>query len=209
MTLIKSGKHVKYTDLVVGEIVTDRTGELFPIKEIFGTGGDGGNPGYINLKPSIGKWSKDIPTVNPGEYLWTRTTWFYSDGTSEQGFSVAKMGEQGPKGDRGVQGLQGPKGDQGIPGVKGADGKTQYTHIAYADTVSGGGFSQTDTNKAFIGMYQDFNATDSRNPQDYRGLNGEVAMGGMVYRAKLEQTEGHLTSTLPTLIVPMVELVSV
>ena len=359
LTLIKSGKHVKYTDLVVGEIVTDRTGELFPIKEIFGTGGDGGNPGYINLKPSIGKWSKDIPTVNPGEYLWTRTTWFYSDGTSEQGFSVAKMGEQGPKGDRGndglpgkngigirntsvlyglsasetvpptawyqnppalvkgqwfwtktvwsytdntnetgyqktyvardgndgnngiagkdgvgirsttityaqgtsgtvapttgwtsqvpnvpagqylwtktvwgytdntnetgysvskigeqgpqgvkgdtgakgdrgekgdrglqgpqgltgPQGLQGPKGDQGIPGVKGADGKTQYTHIAYADTVSGSGFSQTDTNKAFIGMYQNFNATDSRNPQDYRwskwkGSDGQDGIPG-------------------------------
>lgn len=80
-------------------------------------------------------------------------------------------GPQGPKGDRGLQGergLQGPKGDQGIPGIKGADGKTQYTHIAYADTVSGSGFSQTDTTKAFIGMYQDFNATDSRNPQDYR-----------------------------------------
>ena len=27
---------------------------------------------------------------------------------------------------------------------------------------------QTDTDKAFIGMYQDFNTTDSRNPQDYR-----------------------------------------
>ena len=156
LTLIKSGKHVKYTDLTVGEIVTDRTGELLPIKEIFGTGGDGRNPGYINLKPSIGKWSKDIPTLNPGEYLWTRTTWFYSDGTNEQGYSVAKMGEQGPK------------GDQGIPGVKGADGKIQYTHIAYADTVSGSGFSQTDTDKAFIGMYQDFNTTDSQNPQDYR-----------------------------------------
>ena len=145
-----------------------------------------------NIVFEDGTWSPDIPMVNPGEYLWTRTTWFYSDGTSEQGFSVAKMGEQGPKGvkgdtgakgdrgekgDRGLQGLtgpagpqglQGPKGDQGIPGVKGADGKTQYTHIAYADTVSGSGFSQTDTNKAFIGMYQDFNATDSRNPQDYR-----------------------------------------
>ena len=142
-----------------------------------------------NIVFEDGTWSPDIPTVNPGEYLWTRTTWFYSDGTNEQGFSVAKMGEQGPqgvkgdagaKGDRGEkglqgergpqgpQGLQGPKGDQGIPGVKGADGKTQYTHIAYADTVSGSGFSQTDTNKAFIGMYQDFNATDSRNPQDYR-----------------------------------------
>lgn len=145
-----------------------------------------------NIVFEDGTWSPDIPTVNPGEYLWTRTTWFYSDGTSEQGFSVAKMGEQGPKGvkgetgakgDRGEkglqgergltgpqgpQGLQGPKGDQGIPGVKGADGKTQYTHIAYADTVSGGGFSQTDTNKPFIGMYQDFNAIDSQNPQDYR-----------------------------------------
>lgn len=77
-------------------------------------------------------------------------------------------GDRGLQGERGLQGLQGPKGDQGIPGVKGADGKTQYTHIAYADTVSGSGFSQTDTGKAFIGMYQDFNTTDSRNPQDYR-----------------------------------------
>lgn len=77
-------------------------------------------------------------------------------------------GAKGDKGDTGPQGLQGPKGDQGIPGVKGADGKTQYTHIAYADTVSGSGFSQTDTDKAFVGMYQDFSTTDSRNPQDYR-----------------------------------------
>lgn len=77
-------------------------------------------------------------------------------------------GDRGLQGERGLQGLQGPKGDQGIPGIKGADGKTQYTHIAYADTVSGSGFSQTDTDKAFIGMYQDFNTTDSRNPQDYR-----------------------------------------
>lgn len=85
----------------------------------------------------------------------------------EQGAKGDK-GDRGLQGERGLQGLQGPKGDQGIPGVKGVDGKTQYTHIAYADTVSGSGFSQTDTNKAFIGMYQDFNATDSRNPQDYR-----------------------------------------
>ncbi|AZF91381.1 host range and adsorption protein [Streptococcus phage CHPC1036] len=118
-----------------------------------------------NIVFEDGTWSPDIPVVNHGEFLWTRTTWFYSDGTSEQGFSVAKMGEQGPKGDRGEQG---PKGDQGIPGPKGADGRTQYIHIAYADTVSGSGFSQTDTNKAYIGMYQDFNAEDSKNPQDYR-----------------------------------------
>lgn len=97
-----------------------------------------------------------------------------SDGRNGVKGDRGDPGPQGPKGDRGLQGerglqgLQGPKGDQGIPGVKGADGKTQYTHIAYADTVSGSGFSQTDTDKAFIGMYQDFSTTDSRNPQDYR-----------------------------------------
>ena len=146
------------------------------------------------VAPTTG-WTSQVPNVPAGQYLWTKTVWSYTDNTNETGYSVSKIGEQGPqgvkgdtgakgdrgeKGDRGLQGLQGltgpagpqglqgPKGDQGIPGVKGADGRTQYTHIAYADTVSGSGFSQTDTNKAFIGMYQDFNATDSRNPQDYR-----------------------------------------
>lgn len=128
-------------------------------------------------------WTSQVPNVPAGQYLWTKTVWIYTDNTNETGYSVSKIGEQGPKGDtgakgeqgprglpgeRGPQGLQGPQGIQGIPGVKGADGKTQYTHIAYADTVSGGGFSQTDTNKPFIGMYQDFNAIDSQNPQDYR-----------------------------------------
>lgn len=155
------------------------------------------------VAPTTG-WTSQVPNVPAGQFLWTKTVWTYTDNTNETGYSVSKIGEQGPKGNDGAkgetgakggkgerglpgpqgpqgergtqgprgetgpQGLQGPKGDQGIPGVKGADGKTQYTHIAYADTVSGGGFSQTDTNKAYIGMYQDFNATDSRNPQDYR-----------------------------------------
>lgn len=134
------------------------------------------------IAPTTG-WTSQVPNAPAGQFLWTKTVWSYTDNTNETGYSVSKIGEQGPKGNDGAkgdkgergltgpagpQGLQGPKGDQGIPGVKGADGKTQYTHIAYADTVSGSGFSQTDTNKAFIGMYQDFNATDSRNPQDYR-----------------------------------------
>ena len=78
------------------------------------------------------------------------------------------QGERGQQGLPGLQGLQGPKGDQGIPGAKGADGRTSYTHIAYADTISGGGFSQTNADKFYIGVYVDFNATDSKNPADYR-----------------------------------------
>lgn len=122
-------------------------------------------------------WNSQVPNVPAGQFLWTKTVWTYTDNTNETGYSVSKIGEKGDKGEkgergaqgeRGPQGLQGPQGIQGIPGIKGTDGKTQYTHIAYADTTIGGGFSQTDTNKPFIGMYQDFNAIDSQNPQDYR-----------------------------------------
>ena len=82
-----------------------------------------------------------------------------------------ERGERGPQGDRGLQGLQGlqgAKGDQGIPGKPGADGRTQYTHIAYADNAAGGGFSQTNADKAYVGVYVDFNVTDSKNPAGYR-----------------------------------------
>ena len=103
-----------------------------------------------------------------------------SDGLQGQKGDTGPKGDPGPKGDRGekgekgdrglqgLQGLQGAKGDQGIPGPKGADGRTQYTHIAYANTISGSGFSQTNSDKAYIGVYIDFNSTDSVNPADYR-----------------------------------------
>jgi len=125
-----------------------------------------------------------------------------SDGLQGQKGDAGPKGDPGPKGDRGekgekgdrgerglqgLQGLQGPKGDQGIPGTKGADGRTQYTHIAYADTISGSGFSQTNADKAYIGVYVDFNSTDSVNPADYRwtrwrgpdGLNGKDGPQGI------------------------------
>ena len=122
-----------------------------------------------------------------------------SDGLQGQKGDAGPKGDPGPKGDRGekgergerglqgLQGLQGPKGDQGIPGTKGTDGRTQYTHIAYADTISGSGFSQTNADKAYIGVYVDFNSTDSVNPADYRwtrwrgpdGLNGKDGPQGI------------------------------
>jgi phage minor structural protein len=149
------------------------------------------------VPPSSG-WASQIPSVPAGQYLWTRTTWSYTDNTSETGFSVAKMGDtgqKGAKGDRGekgekgerglqgLQGLQGPKGDQGIPGPKGADGRTQYTHIAYADTISGSGFSFSGQGKAFIGVYQDFTENNSNNPTKYlwtewRGRDGADGLPG-------------------------------
>lgn len=103
-----------------------------------------------------------------------------------------QKGEKGDKGDagaRGEQGIQGErglpgvKGDRGLPGERGSDGRTQYTHIAYADNATGGGFSFSGQGKAFIGVYQDFTETNSNNPTKYlwtewRGRDGADGLPG-------------------------------
>lgn len=93
------------------------------------------------------------------------------------------VGPRGPAGPQGLQGLQGLKGEKGITGPAGADGRTQYTHIAYADTPSGGGFSQSNPNKPYIGIYVDFLEADSQEPSKYRwslikGADGERGLAG-------------------------------
>ncbi|MCO4557188.1 hypothetical protein Si089_01754 [Streptococcus infantarius subsp. infantarius] len=147
---------------------------------------------YSQAPEDLG-WS-NIPLVptQTNRYLWKFEYIYRSDGSVEVtqpvNLSVAGQngatGPQGPQGPQGIQGLQGPKGDQGIQGPKGADGKTQYTHIAYADNATGGGFSQTDQNKAYIGMYVDFTATDSTDPTKYKwskwqGDKGETGAQGV------------------------------
>lgn len=131
-------------------------------------------------KPTTG-WAPGIPAVEPGHFLWTRTTWSYTDGTNEVGYSVAQAGLKGDKGDQGLQGLQGPQGDQGI---QGPDGKPSYTHIAYANSANGvTNFSTSDSNRTYIGMYVDFNIKDSTTPSDYswtlvKGADGSDGLPG-------------------------------
>lgn len=115
--------------------------------------------------PPTTNWTSNIPNVQPGFFLWTKTVWTYTDNTSETGYSVSKIGETGP---RGLQGLQGPQGLQGIPGATGRDGRSQYTHIAFSDSPNGEGFSHTDQGRAYIGQYQDFNPEHSKDPAVYR-----------------------------------------
>ena len=79
-------------------------------------------------RPTTG-WSTTIPTVAEGNFLWTRTTWTYTDNTSEMGYSVAKMGAKGDKGDTGAKGADGIAGKDGV-GLK-------ETIIRYAGSSNG------------------------------------------------------------------------
>ncbi|HCS30672.1 MAG TPA: hypothetical protein DIW21_04935 [Enterococcus sp.] len=87
--------------------------------------------------PSSG-WSTSIPSVHAGFYLWTKTSWNYTDGTTESAYTVSLMGKTGATG---ATGAQGPKGDTGASGKDGVAGKDGVgisdTTIQYASSASG------------------------------------------------------------------------
>lgn len=52
-------------------------------------------------------WTAQVPNVAEGSYLWTKTVWNYTDSTSETGYSVARMGADGDRGQDGIAGKDG------------------------------------------------------------------------------------------------------
>ena len=136
---------------------------------------------------SSGTWSETAPEWVDGKYMWSRTKTTKGDGSVSYSAPTCIAGATGATGPQGVLGLQGPKGDRGVQGPKGADGKTSYTHIAYANSADGAtDFTVSNSNRAYIGMYVDFSETDSTNPGDYAwskikgadGANGTPGKAG-------------------------------
>ncbi|WP_070021805.1 phage tail spike protein [Streptococcus agalactiae] len=163
-----------YTDYTQADSIDYRVYKWTLIKGADGNGISNVTNYYLATTASTGitrtsaGWTTTPQAITADKrYLWNYRVELYTNGISKT-TDPAIIGVHGEKGDRGLQGIQGVQGIQGIPGTKGADGRTQYTHIAYADNATGGGFSQTDQTKAYIGMYQDFNATDSTNPAAYK-----------------------------------------
>jgi hypothetical protein len=67
-------------------------------------------------------WGSAVPSVSPGQYLWTKTFWTYTDGTNETGYSVARMG---------------------------TNGQTPYVHWAYSDNADGTGLTTSDNGQRY------------------------------------------------------------
>lgn len=109
-------------------------------------------------------------STDPAKYRWSK-------------FQGPK-GDKGDPGEQGLRGLQGEKGEQGIQGPKGENGKTTYTHIAYANSSDGKvGFSVSDSDRDYIGMYVDEVEADSTDPTKYawtkiKGADGTQGIQG-------------------------------
>ena len=100
-----------------------------------------------------GVWLASPPSLNAGQYLWTRTTITYTDGKSTVSYSISMKGETGP---------------QGIQGEPGADGQPRYTWLKYADTPTSG-MSDLPDGKKYIGLaYNKTVSTESSNYSDYK-----------------------------------------
>lgn len=105
--------------------------------------------------PPTGEWSTNVVDVQEGKFLWTKTIFHYSDGSSTTAYSISAKGEDGES------------------------GKTSYIHIAYANSADGTkDFSLTESeDKLYIGQYTDYIEEPSTDPSDYawtriKGENG-------------------------------------
>lgn len=52
-------------------------------------------------------WSDSVPTLTKGYYLWTKTTWTYTDGTTETGYQKTYISKDGNDGTDGLPGKDG------------------------------------------------------------------------------------------------------
>lgn len=122
----------------------------------FGQDGDAGSSGEVvtivstsveyavsssgTSTPADG-WSTTIPSVSPGQYLWTRITTNYSDETRTVAYSVARQGVDGTPGRDGVDGAPGRDGVDGTPGRDGVDGKDGRDGVDGKNGIDGVGVS--------------------------------------------------------------------
>lgn len=117
-----------------------------------------------------GTWQSNVPSVEEGQYLWTRTTITYTDDTTSIAYSVSRMGVDGT---------------DGLPGQDGQDGRTSYFHVKYSSVANPTTSSQmTETPSAYIGTYVDFTQADSNDPSDYtwarfQGYDGQDGADGI------------------------------
>lgn len=135
------------------------------------------------VRPTSG-WSTNIPTVPQGQYLWTRTTWTYTDNTTEQGYSVARQGNNGANGANGVDGADGVGISTTIIEYNKSTNSTTPPSTGWTSTIpsiSGGQYLWTRVT---------LNYTDGKKAESYTvARQGEDGADGQLFTGEIEPTD--------------------
>lgn len=85
-----------------------------------------------------GSWTTTIPTVTPGDFLWTRTQLLFNDGTTVTSYSVARFGIDGSGAVSTVNGIS-PDGNGNIAitasDIGMSDNQSIQTHVGDLETA--------------------------------------------------------------------------
>lgn len=82
--------------------------------------------GSSGVEPPEGQWVPNPPQTSPGQYLWTRKTTTYTNGSQTTEYSVSRNGDDGKD------------GEDGKPGPAGQDGRgVRSTSVTYQSSSSG------------------------------------------------------------------------
>ena len=82
--------------------------------------------GSSGVEAPTGAWLTDPPQTSPGQYLWTRKTTTYTNGSQTTEYSVSRNGDDGKD------------GEDGKPGPAGKDGRgVRSTSVTYQSSSSG------------------------------------------------------------------------
>ena len=134
-------------------------------------------------RPASG-WSTTIPNTHQGQYLWTRTTWTYTDNTTEQGYSVARQGNNGQNGTNGVD------GDDGV-GI--ATTLIEYNKSTNSTTPPSTGWTSTIPSISggqYLWTRVTLNYTNGQTAESYTvARQGEDGADGQLFTGETEPTD--------------------
>ena len=181
-----SGQHMWYMLVDITANGSEIRHEPFELTGIKGESGRGivGNP-TLTYQASTsatviptGTWSSDIPLVNEGYTLWTKTTWKYSDNTTSEVYTPSIAGKAG----------------KGIKSVK-----PEYYLSTSKTETTGGTWQDTQPQKtADTWIWQRYKTTFTDESMGYSDAIRDDVLNGLVEvsitnKSTIEQLNGSIT----------------
>ena len=156
-----------------------------------------------------GTWSESIPSAGTGQYLWTKTTVTYSNGTKTEAYGVSYQGTNGTNGKNGTSvtitsksvtyqvsssGTTTPTGtwSQTVPAVENGKFLWTKTYVKYSDgnetTSYGVSYKGTNGKDGAAGADAITLTITSSNGTVFKNNNGSTVLTAHVFKGGKEQT---------------------